>query len=739
MSSLTKYQISTGRRLYNFFNACNSFSFALVTGNVLVLYAMYLEASSVIIGLISAFGFLSHFAIPVGRLLAKKIHFMKVYADSWLWRNLSLILMLPIPVLVLAGIPRAGLFLILLSALLFNFFRGIGLVANNPVLSELAPGRDRGSYLVRLSLINNSAGLLAGLLLTAALGVLPSLYVFSGAILAGTIAGFIASFILYKMPKSKASVDASGGNFSKNFGIAFADKNFRTFLLAFCLIGFGVGMIRPFIIVYCRQVYEQKDSVISLISFFSTFGALAMGLVTRLFIDRVGAKPMYLIFSGISVLSLIPALIAPSFGFVFLTIIFLCFVGFITNFGFSGEENAAQIYFFGIVPPNAVMDLSIVYFFILGATGAAGSLFGGVVLEFFSELQLPPVTSYRLYFFSQVILIVISIMYQLKLKTMGSYSLRKTLPLFFSIRDIKALGLLCKLDKSGDLDNQQKLLCELKQTSSSVALADIVELLSSPSFSVRYEALSSLETVPRLDVQSISALILELERGLFTTAAKAAFILGKFKVTEARKALYKALESKDYQLSGEAMIALAKMNDERGQIAAGDVLRTTNNPQILLSGIRAMTMYKNPSSLSILQDVLSRNIDFDIINHEIMLSLAEIMGMSSLFYKPYSRYITDPSLALQLITDLFDEAAAKNKLKNAALPDQISLFMESPESYEAFVDNVRFYAKQYKAGILSGMLISSIIDTDLIKHHCFRFFLCFWVISLLINRKLLLR
>ena len=72
VSGLTKYQISTGRRLYNFFNACNSFSFALVTGNILVLYAMYLEANSVIIGLISAFGFLSYFAIPVGRILAKK-------------------------------------------------------------------------------------------------------------------------------------------------------------------------------------------------------------------------------------------------------------------------------------------------------------------------------------------------------------------------------------------------------------------------------------------------------------------------------------------------------------------------------------------------------------------------------------------------------------------------------------------------------------------------------------------
>ncbi len=739
MSSLTKYQISTGRRLYNFFNACNSFSFALVTGNILVLYAMYLEANSVIIGLISAFGFLSYFAIPVGRLLAKKVHFMKVYADSWLWRNISLILMIPIPILVFAGIPRAGLFLILISALLFNFFRGIGLVANNPVLSELAPGRDRGSYLVRLSLINNTGGLLAGLLLTLALGVLPSLYVFSGAIIAGIIAGFAASFILYKMPKSKTAAEVSGGNFSKNFSIALADKNFRTFLLAFCLIGFGVGMIRPFIIVYCREVYGQNDSIISLISFFSTFGALAMGLVTRLFIDRVGAKPMYLIFSGMSVLSLLPALIAPSFGFVPLTIVFLCFTGFITNFGFSGEENAAQIYFFGIVPPNAVMDLSIVYFFILGATGAAGSLFGGVILDFFAELKLSPVTSYRMYFFSQIILIAVSIVYQLKLKTMGSYSLRKTLPLFFSIRDIKALGLLCKLDRSGDLGNQQKLLSELKQTSSSVALTDIIELLSSPSFSVRFEALSSLETVPRLDIQSISALILELERGLFTTASKAAFILGKFKIIESRKHLYKALESKDYQLVSESMIALAKMNDERGQIFIGDVLRETENPHILLSGIRAMTMYKNASALTILLDVLSRNIDFDIINHEIMLALSDIMGMSSLFYKPYSRYITDNSLANQLLLDLFDEAAAKNRLKNAVLPVQISDFLEDSAANDAFVENVRSYAQQFKAGILSAMLISSIIDTDLIKLHSFRFFLCFWVISLLINRKLLLR
>ncbi|MFC2420734.1 MAG: MFS transporter, partial [Treponema maltophilum] len=151
---MSKYQINKGRRLYGIFSALNSASFALVTGNVLVVYAMYLNAGNAAIGLINAFASLSFFAIPLGKIFAQKRPIMRVYADSWMLRNASLLPLLTIPLCVKAGLPQWGLFCILIGTFGFNFFRGVGLVANNPVISDLTPGKDRGSFLVFLSVVN---------------------------------------------------------------------------------------------------------------------------------------------------------------------------------------------------------------------------------------------------------------------------------------------------------------------------------------------------------------------------------------------------------------------------------------------------------------------------------------------------------------------------------------------------------------------------------------------------------
>ena len=261
MSPLSKYQISAGRRLYGIFSALNSASFTLVTGNIIVVYAMYLKAGSVTIGLITAFNFLSFFALPLGKMFVRHRPIMRVYASSWVARNASLLVMLPIPFFVKAGMAQWALPCVLLACFGFNFFRGIGMVANNPVISDLAPGKDRGSFLVFLSVTNNTAALITTLLLAFALRFGNSLVVLNAAVITGIVLGFVSSFLLYKMPSSDRVAHGTSSSFYEHFIKAVHDRNFRIFIAAFWVVGLAVGMSRPFIIVYCREVYEQPDSI----------------------------------------------------------------------------------------------------------------------------------------------------------------------------------------------------------------------------------------------------------------------------------------------------------------------------------------------------------------------------------------------------------------------------------------------------------------------------------------------
>ncbi len=739
MSPLSKYQISAGRRLYGIFSALNSASFTLVTGNIIVVYAMYLKAGSVTIGLITAFNFLSFFALPLGKMFVRHRPIMRVYASSWVARNASLLVMLPIPFFVKAGMAQWALPCVLLACFGFNFFRGIGMVANNPVISDLAPGKDRGSFLVFLSVTNNTAALITTLLLAFALRFGNSLVVLNAAVITGIVLGFVSSFLLYKMPSSDRVAHGTSSSFYEHFIKAVHDRNFRIFIAAFWVVGLAVGMSRPFIIVYCREVYEQPDSIITFITFFTTLGALCMGLMSRVFIDKIGAKPMYLIFTALSFLSLIPAAVSPVFASALPVFLFLSMISFVSNLGFSGEENAGQTYFFGLVPPEAVMNMSIVYFLVSGASGAAGSLLGGIILEAFKDSALSAVSAYRLFFVIQIAVIAIALYLQLRLKPLGSYSLKEALPLFFSLRDIRGLSLLYKLDRSRNANEQTALLNELCSSNTAAAASNLAEHLNSPRFTVKSHALKGIESLPALNAPLEDALINETIQGSFTTAAKAAHILGMFKVKRAAFCLEKSLDSPDYLLSGEAMVALALMGETKAQTLIARKLADTGNAYVLLSGIHAMEIYANAASVPVLLDILRAHPERSDVQHEVMLALASVMGIGNSFYPAYCQYIESPDSASVILHDLFDETAARKKLKNGVFPPLIGVFLADPHTADEFCRNVHVYAKQQGAGVLSGLLIASIHDTDLIRSQRFRFFLCFWVIALFAEPKLLAR
>lgn len=736
MSVLTKYQINLGRRLYGIFSALNSASFALVTGNVLVVYAMYLNAGNIAIGLINAFGFLSFFAIPLGKFFASRRPIMRVYADAWILRNTCLLLMLPIPFLARADLREWGLFCILISTFGFNFFRGIGLVANNPVLSDLTPGKDRGSFLTFLSLVTNAAALLTTLVLAAALHFGNSLTILSAAMIVGIVLGFIASFLLYKMPSTDSAKTSDSGSFSKHFITAIHDRNFRVFIAAFSTVGLGVGMARPFIIVYCREVYMQPDSAVTFITFFMTLGALCMGLVSRVFIDKIGAKPIYLLFTALSVLSLVPALISPHFTGAVFSFIFLSIMAFASNLGFSGQENAGQTYFFGLIPKVAVMDMSIVYFLVMGITGTAGSLLGGILLDAFKEIGLQPAAVYRLFFGLQIIIIGIAFFIQMRLKSLGSYSFKEALPLFFSPRDIRGLGLLYKLDHSSKETEQTALLHELRSSNTAAAAYQFAEHLSSPSYAVRMGALAGMESLPYLNKSVEEVLMHETETGLFTTAAKSARILGLFKVKNAAALLKKQLNSPDYLLCAEAMTALARINETDAQTAISRTLTATDNPHILLKGIRAMELYANPSSVFMLLDVLRAHHEKSEVRHEVMLALASVMGIGKRFYPAYCQYAENPEEASVILTDLFDEISSHKKFTQKTFPPLIGEFLRDSSKADEFCTNVQNYTKQHD-GLMCASLIGCIPNSDIVSCDCFRFFLCFWVLMLLADQSLL--
>jgi len=736
---LSSFRIKQGRRVFDSFSAINSFSFALVTGNTITLYALAIGASSTVVGLLGAFMFLSFFAIPLGKFALRKFTLVRTFAYSWTVRTLSLIPLLFIPALSRSGYANSALFMIVLGVFLFNLFRGVGLIANNPVIGYLAPGKDRGAYIIRLSLINNALGLLSTIGLAVLLWRDSGIGTYNLVILIGILTGLCASAFVFKLPDTGTQKESGGSitsSFSANMKTAMSDVNFRRFILSYLVIGLGIGMARPFIIVYCKAVYGQIDSIVTLFTICSSLGALLMGFVMRLVIDRLGAKPMYVIFAAVSLISLVPALFSPGIGTAIFPIAFLCVFSAIVNMGFAGQESAAQTYFFAMVPKDALMDLSMLYYFILGGTGALGSIAGGAFLDLLSGMGLSPLLSFRVFFALSVLVIAFGIAIQRKLLDLGSYPVLDTLAVLFSPRDMRALTLLRKLDTTENPDEETEIIAELGTVASTVSVEVLMDRLSSPRFAVRYEALLSVESLHHLNGKLRDTLMLELENGEFATAALAARFLGKFGVTHAIPKLYKALRSADYRLVGEAMLALARLHDERGQFLVSDLLLSTDNPFLMVRGIQAMTEYGTASSVPLLLNLLrNENLPAHIAD-ETVLAVSDLMSVPKKFYYAFGEYVNDRKKAHGILLDIVDEYCTGYKKNPASIKEIISDFIRDPSGDTRFVEWFREFGKG-NTGVYAALLVGVALDSELNRQESFRFFLCFWAVSVFVNPSLI--
>jgi HEAT repeat protein len=290
------------------------------------------------------------------------------------------------------------------------------------------------------------------------------------------------------------------------------------------------------------------------------------------------------------------------------------------------------------------------------------------------------------------------------------------------MRDLKAIGLLERLEKSGSPSDEIRIIRELGGYGVAVAERELLPYLSSPRFDVRVEALRALENLDRLSPKALRAITLEIERNPYTTAYVAARILGKRRWAEALPVLRSALSAQDYMLQGAAVTALATMRDEASLPAIEALVEATDNPRLMISAASAIEQFGELSSIPSLVAVLKRAEPPSYAFDEIVLALAGILGGLRGFYAIYSTYSLEPREAL---TTLFEGLA------DGAPPRGFDGTAAFKAALEAFVDNGSKGGAVARALDDSGfidvgtatVLAEAALDDDLTGHRGFRFFL----------------
>jgi hypothetical protein len=414
-------------------------------------------------------------------------------------------------------------------------------------------------------------------------------------------------------------------------------------------------------------------------------------------------------------------IIGPSFVYTWEAFLYLAIGFLVFNLGSFGQENAAQAYFYSASAPKDQMNWGILYFFVCGLGGAAGSFAGGLLLDVLEHLGFSLMLSHRIFFTLLFVLSLGNILGLCRIRGYGLYSVRNALNMIFSARDLRAIILSNRLDRIRSVEDQRRVIREMSTAPSEVSLSGLLVRLQSPSFMIRSEALRALEYHVKIaDTKMVNALIFEVQHHEFTTARTAARILGVQDAHGAVPVLREALKSGDYLLCAESMVALARLRDRQSVRKIELITKITTNPLLVIFGAEALRIYGNINSLSVLMEILERPNLAEDIQNEIILSIAGVLGMDEWFYPFFSQYADEARTGIR---NLFD-APARRKSDAAGNSAEISALRKAlPSAWndeqasrsiiEKMIVMAAFPAK--KANFLRGIFLSAIKNGKPVK------------------------
>ncbi|MDR0290545.1 MAG: MFS transporter, partial [Treponema sp.] len=290
---LSPYRQGKARSVFNIFNAFNALSWNFLVGSIITLFALRLGASSTYIGILSAMGYISFFFLPLGKIVARRFRIVSIFSFAWVVRALGMAPVVCAPLAVYFGHQNLALGMTMLGVALFHMIRGIGMIGNNPVLSYLSAGPDRGSYMTQIQIINSATGMISGFAIAIILGKDPPLFFYSVIMMAGIICGITSGLLIKKVPEppSGASGEGDAGkmNFIGIFHEAFSQPPLKLFIIILLILALVSGVSRTFLVVYARGVFHHDDGMILLYSVFGGLGHLLAGMLIKFLVDRVGA------------------------------------------------------------------------------------------------------------------------------------------------------------------------------------------------------------------------------------------------------------------------------------------------------------------------------------------------------------------------------------------------------------------------------------------------------------------
>ncbi|MFW6337615.1 MAG: MFS transporter [Alkalispirochaetaceae bacterium] len=644
-----------GRRYFRRFLKLNGISVAFLIENMLILYAIRNGVSDPLVATLASFIHLTMPLMVFGKNLVARIGAARTWGLGWFFRYLSASIMILAPATATIAPQSVVSGIILLGAFGFAAFRSIGIVGNTPMMGEVTTPEDRGNFLSGNFVRANSTHLIAMSVVILVLSVTDAIWVYQAILAVGCGLGFYAGTILARIPESRTPRESASKPFKVVIRNLWGSGRMRRLLYAWSAGFVAFTVVIPFSMITVKNGYGISDYLALTFSLPLLLGGIASALVNGVIADRVGPRPLLLLYtSGLLLVAGFWAFAPEQFrpfpvGLAFFAAGY-CKFGIIVSVGH---------YFLSAVDETDRVGSSIFMRLSSGAAaGLAASVVGGGLLQILPTVGYEGMDVYRTYFTVALAAIALLLLVVRRLDRLEEWSIRSILGLLLSPRDMRALYVLNRLKMQSGSHGAEREVERLGDIGSNLSEGELREHLRSPRFSVRSQALRALGRIS-FGIESEEAIIRELRTGEYTTAWVAAEILGEHRIRRAVPLLREGLDSADPFLQGKCMVALVRLEDRESYPRINELFRESRNPRIVIHGANALArMEDNDRLYRLLLKSLEEGLPEAAVD-EVLTAAATTVGEGGRFYQFLQRYNQNREAGIEtLLPDLSSDVLA---------------------------------------------------------------------------------
>ena len=684
---LSLAQQAQGRKYWHIFNILNAMSFVCVADSVLYLFALEIGCPGYVIPIIASFMYIGFLAMPLGKMLTARIGAGYTIAFFWTFRSLFALVSVLSPFIIARYGINAGIITLLIGALGFSSFRSAGLVAINPVLGEITLPEQRGKFTALIFRNFNLISLIGLLLISLIMKQYASQQTFQIIISCGVFAGLVSAFVTSKIKETTLPKESAQAPIWHSLKAAFRNTTGRKLIFANIAMMSGIVLVLPISITAVKTGYNVTDSTALVCALIQFGGGILIASISAIVSTHSGPRPVIVVAFSLLLISALLWIIAPAeFSIYHVALIFM-----LNGAAGMGTPMALTHYFLNTVSDKERIAYSLLISMIAGTcAGLVSFVVGSGLLRFIPMMGYEGMMIFKIYFAIIIFLLMGFLIVLMTLEKLKDWEVGKLLGLAFAPRDIRALLLLNKIDKTGSQSQELKDIKRLKHTRSSMSADKILSYLDTPKYLVRIKALLALYETPFGD-NVRDRVMEELKYGTYTTASVAAMILGGRKIKEAIPLLREKLDSENIYLVGRTMVSLTQLEDKESYSKIKELFVNSENQFILISGAAALSIMGDSDSLKLLLDKTRCDKIDHSVRAEIYSSIAEIGGVGDEFYKLFKLYFSKKDLQNPLCI-----AFLENIRKEAMEPDFVEMldeFNESDNESAKIIEHLKLQAK----------------------------------------------